>query len=184
MELDLIGYLQSEAGIGVVIGALTAFACVWLAQWLSGKPKLITFSPDSTFFQLAQEPPAPPILIRAGQVVIRNEGRKSATQLEVVSVPGGAPAGYVILPSINHQVSMSAMNEWVVEIPYLGPREVITIQILNGPNISTVRSAEGPAKLVPVMYQRVFPKWLNLIGLGLTIWGILSILAMLVGWAV
>jgi len=79
---------------------------------------------------------------------------------------------------------MSATNEWVVEIPYLGPKEVITLQILNGPNISSVRSAEGPAKFVPVMYQRVFPKWFNFTALGLMIWGVISVVALLVGWAV
>jgi len=48
-----------------------------------------------------------------------------------------------------------------MEIPYLGPGETVTVQILNGPNIDTVRALEGPAKVVDVIHQRVFPKWLN-----------------------
>ena len=48
-----------------------------------------------------------------------------------------------------------------MEIPYLGPAETVTVQILNGPNIDTVRSLEAPAKVVPVIHQRVFPKWFN-----------------------
>jgi hypothetical protein len=62
-----------------------------------------------------------------------------------------------------------------MEIPYLGPPETVTVQILNGPNIETVRSLEGPAKLVPVIHQRVFPKWFNLAALALVLVGLATV---------
>jgi hypothetical protein len=114
----------------------------------------------STAFQLA--PPqagAQPIPIRAGQVMIQNAGRRSATSLEIMAATGPMPWGYNLVPSINHHIRTGPRGEWLMEIPYLGPGETITLQILNGPNIETVRSAEGAAKLIGVVHQRVFPKW-------------------------
>jgi hypothetical protein len=74
-----------------------------------------------------------------------------------------------------------------MEVPYLGPGETVTLQVLNGPNIDSVRSAEGPAKLIDVMHQRVFPKWFRLIvavtllvGVGTIGYGILSLIRLTV----
>ena len=97
--------------------------------------------------------------------------------------PGWQPWGYTIVPNVDHEVRKGPKGEWLMEIPYLGPRETVTVQILNGPNIETVRSLEGPAKMVPVIHQRVFPKWFNatalvlmLVGLATVAYGLLRLI--------
>jgi hypothetical protein len=148
----------------VVATAFASFAVAYFAYWLSGKPRLIVFSPNSTAFQLDPlQEGAQPLYIRAGQIILQNAGRKSATQVQVLAQAGPRPWGYNVVPNIDHSVRQGARGEWLVEFPYVGPGETITVQILNGPNIDSVRSAEGPAKVVHVIHQRVFPKWLIII---------------------
>jgi hypothetical protein len=146
----------------VIATALVSFAVAYFAYWLSGKPRLIVFSPNSTAFQLDPlQEGAQPLHIRAGQVIVQNAGRKSATQVQVMAQPGPRPWGYNIVPNVGHSIRHGARGEWLLEFPYVGPGETITVQILNGPNIDSVRSAEGTAKVVQVIHQRVFPKWLS-----------------------
>jgi hypothetical protein len=162
-----------------IFGTLLA---AYLGYWLTGKPRLYVFSPASTPFQL--EPPqlgAEPIQIRAGQVMVQNAGRRSATKLEVMAGAGPMPWGYNLVPNINHQIKTGPRGEWLMEVPYLGPGETITLQILNGPVIDSIRSAEGPARVIDVMHQRAFPKWFRilaaavmLVGLGTIGFGILT----------
>jgi hypothetical protein len=88
----------------------------------------------------------------------------------------GWPWGYTIVPSIDHEVRKGPKGEWLMEIPYLGPGETVTVQILNGPSINTVRALEGPAKVVNVIHQRVFPRWLNRFILLLLLVGVMTVL--------
>ncbi|MEO6114453.1 MAG: hypothetical protein ABIP07_08420 [Sphingomicrobium sp.] len=155
-----------------VFASFSSFAVAYFGYWLTGKPRLYVYSPNSTGFQL---PPAQegsqPIAIRAGQVVVQNAGRKSANKVQLMAQPGWKPSGYTIVPNIDHEVKSGPQDQWMIEIPYLGPQETVTVQILNGPNIDTVRSLEGPAKVVDVIHQRVYLKWVNAIVLVLMIVG-------------
>jgi hypothetical protein len=159
-----------------IAACLSSFGVCYFGYWLAGKPRLYVYSPTSAGFQL---PPAQeglnPIAIRAGQVIVQNAGRKSATKVQLMAQPGWKPWGYTIVPSIDHEVRTGPNDQWMIEIPYLGPRETITVQILNGPVIESVRSFEGPAKVVQVIHQRVFPKWFNALCLALFIVGFATI---------
>jgi hypothetical protein len=167
--------IHTDAGIAALFSAVATIAAVLLAHWLRGRVNLITYSPNATYFQLKpNEPDAPVVHVRAGQIVIQNLGRQSARNVQITSVPGGAPAGYVILPSIVHSTRVGGNNEWIIEIPFIAPKETITLQILNGQNVDSVRSEDGTARVVPVAHQRIFPKWLNLIAGVLMLWGVLS----------
>lgn len=64
-----------------------------------------------------------------------------------------------------------------MEIPFLGAGETVTVQILNGANIGSIRSEDGPARIVPVMHQRVFPKWFNLTAAALMFVGLATVVA-------
>jgi hypothetical protein len=107
--------------------------------------------------------------------MIQNLGRRSANNVQVVASGGIAPAGYTVVPAIGHSAGMDDNGQWVMEIPFVAPREVITIQILNGPNIDSVRCDEGFAKVVPVIHQRQFPTWFNMLVGVLMLWGLLSL---------
>jgi hypothetical protein len=160
----------------VIITALITLGGAYFAYWLVGKPRLVAFSPNSAWFELTPTPENPqPFAIKAGQIIVQNNGRKSANCLQLTTQPGPHPWGYTIFPSIDHSVRTGARGEWILEIPYLGPTETITVQILNGPLIDTIRSIEGPAKMVPVMHQRVLPNWFNITALLLILTGLATL---------
>lgn len=159
----------------ILATALITLGATYLAYWLTGKPRLIAFSPASTGFELrSPQEGTQPIYIRAGQVVVQNVGRKSAKQVQLTAQPG-TPMGYNVLPNLDHTVRSGARGEWILEFPFLGPRETVTVQILNGPNIDTIRSIDGPAKIVPVIHQRLFPAWFNATALTLTTVGVITL---------
>ena len=170
-----------------IITVLGTLLATYLGYWLVGKPRLYVYSPLSTGFQLpSPQGGSEPVLVRAGQVIVQNAGRKSANKVQLLAQPGWQPWGYTIVPNIDHEIRDGPKGAWLMEIPYLGPAETVTVQILNGPNIDTVRSLEGPAKLVPVIHQRVYPKWFNVtvvvlffVGLATTCYGVVRLVTLL-----
>ena len=167
--------------------ALITWGGAWLAYWLSGKPRLIVFSPNSAAFQLnPTQKGSPAITIRASQVMVQNNGRKSASNVQFVAEPGIQPWQYNVFPAVDHRVRTGARGEWILELDFLGPGENVTVQILNGPQIASVRAKEGPAKAVPVIHQRLYPKWFNVTVLTLTGIGSLTLIygaVMLILWS-
>ena len=120
-EFSLIAWINSAEGVAVLLSALATLGAVILAQWLRGGVKLIWFSPNSTNFRIATPDTANPfIFINSGQIFVQNEGRRSATDVQVTSMPGMPPAGYSIVPSIVHSVENGPQGEWILKIPYLG----------------------------------------------------------------
>ena len=157
----------------VLFTALTSFAAAYLTYWLAGKPRLVAYSPSSTGFVL--EPTtegSQQVYVRAGQVIVQNAGRLSANNIQLVAEVGIKPWGYNLIPNVDHSIREEQRGEWIVEIPFLGPGETVTLQTLNGPNISTIRAREGAAKIVDVHCQRVLPSWFNFASLALVLLGI------------
>lgn len=172
----MIEFFQSENGLPVAISSAVTLCAVFISHSLQGRVRLIAFSPDSSFFQF--DPPSEggqPILINSGQVILQNQGRIAAEEVEVVSGRGSPPAGYNIVPHVNHTVEYDADGRWKVRFPFIAPKEAITIQILNGPSIENIRCKGGMASYVPVMYQRIYPKWFNSLAIFLMVAGIFSI---------
>lgn len=178
----MLTFFQSDIGFAAVFSAVATILAVLLSHWLRGRVNLITFSPNSTYFQLhPQQEGAAAVHIRSGQIMVQNLGRQSAKNVRITSVPGPPPAGYVIVPSIVHSTRVGPNNEWIVEIPFVAPKEMITLQVLNGPNIDSVRSEDGAAKAVPVTHQRLFPKWTQFVLASILLFGLLSFFYM-IGW--
>lgn len=118
---------------------------------------------------------------------MQNAGRKSANKVQLMSEVGPQPWGYTIVPNIDHEIKAGPKGEWLMEIPYIGPGETVTVQILNGPNINTVRSLEGPAKFLNVIHQRISPKWVNwivgllmLVGLGTAVYTLIELIRLII----
>jgi hypothetical protein len=178
----MLAFFQSDVGFAAAFSAVATVLAVLLGHWLRGRVNLITFSPNSTYFQLqpAQEG-ASPVHIRSGQVMVQNLGRRSAKSVQITCVPGGAPAGYVLLPSIVHSTRIGPNNEWILEIPFIAPKEIITLQVLNGQIVDSVRCEDGLAKAVPVTHQRLFPRWVQLTAGAIMLFGALSFFY-IVGW--
>jgi hypothetical protein len=171
-----------EGQAALFSGAATILAVIF-AQWLRGKAKLIAYSPNNTFFQLkSPEADAPTITIQSGQVMVQNIGRQSARHVQITTVPGGPPAGYSIIPSLVHSTTVGANGEWIVEIPFIAGGELITLQVLNGNRIDSVRSEDGVARFVPVVHQRLFPLWVRAVVAILLLLGLVSFFYVLARW--
>lgn len=167
------GFFQSAEGISALLSALSTVFAVWIAKIIQGRVRLIFFSPASTFFALNNEDGSPPLQVRSGQVMIQNLGRLAASNVEVIA-SGGAPAGYTLVPPVSHSAELNAHGHWVLKIDFIAPKETVTVQILNGPNIDSVRSADCLAKYVPVTHQRQFPVWFNALATIFMVLGIIS----------
>jgi hypothetical protein len=179
---SVMALAESDAGFAALFSAVATILAVLLTHWLRGKVNLITFSPNSTSFELKPDQPgAPAVHVRSGQIIVQNLGRRAARTVQITSVPGGAPAGYVVLPSIVHTTRTGGRGEWILEIPFVAPKEIITVQILNGPIIDSVRSEDGVARVVPVIHQRLFPRWFQAAAVALMLLGALSFF-FLIGW--
>jgi hypothetical protein len=168
-------WLITSDGLAATLSLVATLIAVFVAQWLKGGVKLIVFSPASTNFKVRPSAPdQPDIILTSGQIIVQNEGRRSATDVQITSRPGIPPAGYVLIPSVVHEVTSGPQGEWILKVPYLGPKENLAVQLLNGPVIDSVRCAEGPAKYVDVVHQRLYPTWFNAAVAALLIWGMAS----------
>lgn len=172
----MLEFLSSESGHAAIVSSLVTLLAVIARHWLQGTVSLIVFSPNSSFFQFA--PPGPdvaPLTIRSSQVMVQNLGRLPAENVEIISEATGAPAGYNLMPAIDFEVGTTASGRWLVKIPYVAPKEIITLQILNGANIEQVRCKGGVAKFVPVIHQRLMPRWTNVLAGALMVCGLFSL---------
>ena len=80
---------------------------------------------------------------------------------------------------MEHATIQGHQGEWILKVPYLAPKEALTLQLLNGPNIDTIRFSEGIVKIFPVEYQRVFPIWIKFILMSLLIFGFITLISFL-----
>lgn len=173
----MLELVTTQSGqVALFSGAITLVA-VAVRHWLQGSVRLIAFSPSSSLFQFAPTgPDVPAQTIRSGQIMIQNLGRLPAEDVEIISEATGQPAGYNITPAINFEVGSTSSGRWLVRIPYIAPKEIVTLQILNGANIEQVRCKAGVAKFVPVVHQRLYPAWANVVAGALIIIGLFSII--------
>lgn len=171
----MLEFFLTESGQAAIASGVVTFAALLARHWLQGSVRLIAFSPNSSFFQFApSDPNLQPTTIRSGQIMIQNLGRLAAENVEIISEATGSPAGYNITPAINYEISATSAGRWCVKVPYIAPKEMITLQILNGANIEQVRCKGGVAKFVPVMHQRLYPAWANVAAGVLMIAGLFS----------
>ena len=76
--------------------------------------------------------------------------------------------------SISFTEETNPNGEHIIKIPSLGAKEYVNIQLLSHaqlPILLNIRSADGPAKLIHVHLQRIFPRWFNVSAAGLLLLG-------------
>lgn len=170
----LTAFLNSNEGISALLSALSTILAVWITKVLQSRVRLVFFSPSSTFFTLKNENGQAPLQVQSGQVMIQNSGRLAATNVEIIA-SGGPPAGYTLVPPVSHSAEVNTHGNWVLKIDFIAPREIVTVQILNGPKIDSVRSADCVAQFVPVVHQRQLPAWFNYFATFLMVVGVISL---------
>lgn len=155
-------FVTSPDGLAGILSAICTLIAGFGVHMLQGRARIVWFSPNSTRFNLPNsQNPNQPILIDAGQVMVQNLGRKSATDVQITSAPGPEPAGYALIPNVVHQTERGPKGEWIVKVPFISPSETLTLQVLNGPPIDSVRSKDCSAKFVPVVHQRLIAPWIQ-----------------------
>ena len=175
--------MQVDWNIVAMIGGPVVAACVGflLNRALEQRPILIGWLGHATAFRLSQDD-GPDIDIFTHSVVVRNSGRRAATNLRL---------GHNFLP--NFEVS-PRVNYEIVEMPNDGqelvfskllPNEQITISYLYVPpttwdKINThLKSDEGFVKIINVLPTPQFPRWANAIAWVLVVLGAITLLYLL-----
>ena len=144
---QLIGYIATGV-VSLVVGLFL--------QRLQAKPKLLYWVPGSFMFNLKE----PQLALRTDALTIQNDGRMPATNVEIIHRQ--RPDHFQFSTAISYVEENGPDGTHIIRIPSLGSKEFVNIQLLSHvqePVLLNVRCAEGPAQLIQVHLQRVYPKW-------------------------
>jgi len=147
-----------EKLIGYIAIGIVSLVVGLLLQRFQSKPKLLYWVPGSFLFELKE----PKVALRTDSLTIQNAGRKPATNVEIVHKH--KPDHFHFSTAISFAEDTNPNGEHIIKIPSLGAKEHVNIQLLSHvqqPILLNVRSADGPAQLIQVHLQRMFPKWFN-----------------------
>lgn len=119
-----------------------------------------------------------PIDVHTHSVVLRNAGRRSATNVRLHHI---VLPDFNIWPPLVHHVDTLPDGSKDIVIPTLVPGELITVFYLYFPPITVaqvnagIKCDQGFAQAIPVLLQRQYPLWFNRTLLALTLVGLVSV---------
>lgn len=157
---------------------IALFAGVAINRWFENRPVLISYFGHVAVFQHTPQN-GPPMQVHTHQVVIRNAGRRSATNVRLHHV---VLPGFKVWPMTAYTVEVLPDGSRDIVFPALIPGEQATISYLYFPPLTVenvnagIKCDQGFAQAIPVLLQRQYPRWVNnLVGF-LIISGIVSVL--------
>jgi len=157
---------------------IALFVGVWVNRWFESRPMLISYFGHVAAFLHNPGAGQQPIHVHTHSVVLRNAGRRSATNVRL---------HHTVLPSFNiwpqlvHSVQTLSDGSQDILIPTLVPGEEIAISYLYFPPVTFagvnagIKCDQGFAQAIPVLLQRQRPKWFSLTVDGLTLVGLVSL---------
>ena len=154
MQIDWVVVFTIAAPI------IIAILSVFLDRYFRERPNLIAYTGHIANFRVRGESE---ISIYTHSIVLRNAGRKSATNVRVGHVQ--FPNHYQITPSIVYQINDIPDSGKEILIPSLVPNEQVTISYLYEQPLqiadihSYIKDDEGFAKIVTVLPFIQQPKW-------------------------
>ena len=157
------------------------FVGVWVNRRFENRPVLISYFGHVAAF-LHHPATGEPIHVHTHTVVLRNAGRRSATN---VRLHHAVLPDFNIWPPLEHNVVTLPDGSQDVVIPTLVPGEEITISYLYFPPLTFaqvnagIKCDQGFAQAIPVLLQRQYPPWLNFTSAGLMLAGVVSVLYLL-----
>jgi hypothetical protein len=166
--------------IAVPVGTL--LLGIWLDRRFELRPRLVTYYGHVAAFSVDQPHGQPPLAVHTHSVVLRNTGRRSATDVRIRHQPLQRFPHFVIWPHLQHHVEDVPGGGREIVIPILVPNEEITISYLYFPPTTVahvhagIRSAEGFARAIPVLLQRQFPRWVNRVAWLVVVVGVMTII--------
>ena len=161
MALFWAWFLKYSALLGS--GAVSVCAAWYIDRFVTRRAKLIFYTSHPQWVALPQQPGQQPVApIGTFSLFLFNQGRAPAREVHVGHFY--LPANNVF-PDIPRDVVLTPGGGTAIRFPVVPPRTLITISYLIFGNfsidtvVSYVGSEEGAAQRVPVVFQRVFPKW-------------------------
>ncbi len=156
---------------------IALFVGVWVNRRFESRPILISYFGHVSAFRVV--PPAgQPVFVNTHAVVLRNAGRRSATN---VRLRHHVLPDFNIWPALQHHVEDVPGGGREIVIPTLVPSEEVTISYLYFAPVTVaqvnagIKSDQGFAHAIPVLLQRQYPKWFNLSAAFLMIVGLVSL---------
>ena len=156
-----------------IVTGIVSLTVGLLLQRFQAKSNLKYFLPGTFVFDV----PDPKISIRTDSLTIQNLGRKSAQGIEIIHKE--KPDHFQFSQAIAFEEEYAPNGNHITKIANLGPKEFINIQYLSHikePILLNVRSEDGPAKLIQVQFQRLYPQWFNVGAIGLFLVGFGTVL--------
>ncbi len=156
---------------------LALFVGVWVNRRFESRPVLISYYGHVAAF-LHRPPSGQPINVNTHTVVLRNAGRRSATNVRLHHF---ALPDFNIWPQVQHYVETLPDGSRDIVIPTVVPGEEITISYLYFPPLTFaqvnagIKCDQGFAQAIPVLLQRQYPRWLSLTDAGLKCAGLVSV---------
>ncbi len=156
---------------------IALFVGVWINRRFESRAVLTSYFGHVAVFRTTP-PSGTPIFIHTHAVVLRNVGRRSATN---VRLRHNVLPDFIIWPEPQHSIANLPSGGREIVIPTLVPGQQITVSYLYFPPLTVdqintgIQSDEGFARQIPVLLQRVYPKWFNLMATALMLVGLISL---------
>lgn len=167
------------AAVATIAGPIIAlFIGVWVNRRFESRPILVSYFGHVAAFR--HQPPGGQLIhVHTHSVVLRNAGRRSATNVRLHHV---VLPDFNIWPTPQHNVEALPDGSRDIVIPTLVPGEEITVSYLYFPPVTVaqvnagIKCDQGFAQAIPVLLQRQYPRWLNNVAAALILVGIVSLI--------
>jgi len=154
---------------GYVATGVISFMVGTLLRHFEPKAKLLYWSPHNFLFELKREG----VVLQTNSLTVQNTGRKSAEDIEIIHKE--KPDFFQISPTLSHEEGTGSSGEHIIRVKSLGPKEFFMLQLLSYktvPFLLNIRSKEGSARAIQIQPQRIIPKWLQTLNVGLLFLGL------------
>jgi hypothetical protein len=155
---------------------IALFVGAWLNRYLERRPKLVSYFGHVSSFTITQANAAN-FVIHHHAIVLRNNGGLPAKNVRVSHL---VLPDFNVWPTANYTVAKTTGGLTDIVFPAVVPGEEITISYMYTPPRTVgdvnhgIRYDDGFAIQIPVLLQRVYPKWFNALAAGFFALGVLS----------
>lgn len=155
-----IDWLVAATIVGPILGAV---AWAYISGFVERRPRIIVWLGHASAIQ-AQVPGGPTSTIHTHAVVVRNAGKKTATNVRLGH--DQFPQSYSVFPALNYSVITTPGGGTEILFPTLAPDEQVTVTYLYFPPVTWyqintyTRSDEGLARYINVLPTPQQPLWL------------------------